>query len=110
MRKQGWSLAIALAVALAPTDGLAAEGETLVTAARIHTMDVAHPSASAMVYDKGGRILAVGHAEALAKQFPQARRKDLGKATLVPGLIDAHAHVGGLGLAMITADLVGTRD
>ena len=29
---------------------------------------------------------------------------------MVPGLIDAHAHIGGLGLAMLSADLVGTRD
>jgi hypothetical protein len=63
-----------------------------------------------MAYDQSGRILAVGDAEALAKQFPQARRKDLGQATLIPGLIDAHAHVGGLGVAMLSAELVGTRD
>ena len=63
-----------------------------------------------MAYDGSGRILAVGEIDVLAKQYPQARRVDVGSATVVPGLIDAHAHVGGLGLAMLSADLVGTRD
>lgn len=107
MRKLAWAVPAMLLVA---GNALADDRVTLVTAARIHTMDVAKPTASAMAYDKGGRILAVGDIEALAKRFPQARRKDLGQATLIPGLIDAHAHVGGLGLAMLSADLVGTRD
>ena len=107
MRKLAWVLPGML---LAAGQVIADDRVTLVTAARIHTMDVANPAASGMAYDKNGRILAVGDVEALAKRYPQARRQDLGKATLVPGLIDAHAHVGGLGLAMITADLVGTRD
>ena len=107
MRKLAWVVPAMLFVA---GQALADDRVTLVSAARIHTMDVAKPTASAMAYDKGGRILAVGDIEALAKRFPQARRKDLGQATLIPGLIDAHAHVGGLGLAMLSADLVGTRD
>ena len=107
MRKLAWVVPAMLLVA---GQALADDRVTLVSATRIHTMDVAKPTASAMAYDKGGRILAVGDIEALAKRFPQARRKDLGQATLIPGLIDAHAHVGGLGLAMLSADLVGTRD
>ena len=88
----------------------AQDGVTLVTASRIHTMDTARPMATAMAYGADGRILAVGQADALAKQYPRARRVDVGNATVVPGLIDAHAHIGGLGLAMLSADLVGTRD
>ena len=107
MRKLAWVVPAMMLVA----GPAVAEGKvTLLTAARIHTMDVARPAASAMAYDGDGRILAVGDIEALAKQFPQARRVDAGKATVVPGLIDAHAHIGGLGLAMLSADLVGTRD
>ena len=107
MRKLAWAVSTILLVA-----GQVAAGDkaTLLTAARIHTMDVGKPTAHAMVYDDSGRILAVGGVDLLAKQYPQARRVDLGGATVVPGLIDAHAHVGGLGLAMLSADLVGTRD
>ena len=107
MRKLAW---VVPAVLLVAAPAVAGDKVTLLTAARIHTMDVAKPLARAMVYDANGKILAVGEVEALAKQFPQARRVDAGKATVVPGLIDAHAHVGGLGLAMLSADLVGTRD
>ena len=75
----------------------AQDGVTLVTASRIHTMDTSRPMATAMAYGADGRILAIGQAEALAKQYPRAQRIDVGSATLVPGLIDAHAHIGGLG-------------
>ncbi len=81
----------------------------LLTAARIHTSDPAQPQAGAIVWDAAGRILAVGDAGALARRYPQARRIDVGDATVVPGLIDAHAHIVGLGLALTRADLVGTR-
>ena len=107
MRKLAWVVSTIL---LAAGPAVAEDKVTLLTAARIHTMDTARPLVRAMAYDATGRILAVGDADALAKQFPQARRVDAGKATVVPGLIDAHAHVGGLGLAMLSADLVGTRD
>ena len=66
--------------------------------------------AHALAYDASGKILAVGETDELLARYPQARRLDVGKATVVPGLIDAHAHVGGLGFAMMGADLVGTRD
>ena len=81
---------------------------TVLTAARIHTMDTAQPLAQAMAYDASGKILAVGSTGELQARYPQARRLDVGSATVVPGLIDAHAHVGGLGFAMMSADLVGT--
>ena len=83
---------------------------TVLSAARIHTMDTARPLAQAMAYDASGKILAVGDTGDLLARYPQARRLDLGKATVVPGLIDAHAHVSGLGFAMMDADLVDTRD
>ena len=80
---------------------------TVLSAARIHTMDAARPVAHALAYDASGKILAVGETDELLARYPQARRLDVGKATVVPGLIDAHAHVGGLGFAMMGADLVG---
>jgi len=87
----------------------AAEGERLLTAARIHTSDAAMPVATAMVWDADGRILAVGDAGELQRLHPEAERIDAGDATVVPGLIDAHAHLVGLGHALMQADLVGAR-
>lgn len=80
----------------------------LLTAARIHTSDSQHPSANAMAWDASGRLLAVGDAKDLAATYPDAQRIDAGDATVIPGLIDAHGHVMGLGLALMRANLGGT--
>jgi len=82
----------------------------LLTAARIHTSDPAQPQVEAMAWDASGRVLAVGNAKALLARYPDAERVDAGGATVVPGLIDAHGHVMGLGYALMQADLTGARD
>lgn len=40
------------------------------------------------------KILAVGKAEALSADFPQAEVRDYGSGTILPGLMDAHIHLG----------------
>ncbi|GLH66471.1 amidohydrolase [Geothrix edaphica] len=57
-----------------------------------------------------GRILAVGTPDTLAKAHPTARRVDLPGGTLLPGLIEGHAHVGGLGALSRKVDLTGPAD
>ena len=98
-------LAIVLVLAMPQARAAAV---TVLNAARIHTMDPAQPRAQAMAFDDGGRILALGSTAQLLARYPQARRIDAGTATVVPGLIDAHGHVSGLGATHLTADLVGT--
>ena len=83
---------------------------TVLTAGRVHTLDPQRPVAEALAWDAGGRLLAVGSRVELAARFPGAARMDVGDATVIPGLIDAHAHVMALGLALLRADLVGTTD
>jgi predicted amidohydrolase YtcJ len=84
-----------------------ADAITLLTAKRIHTEDPAQPQATAIAWNGEGRIVAVGQTAALRKRYPAARRIDAGTATVVPGLIDAHAHVMELGYALLRADLSG---
>ncbi len=76
--------------------------------ARIYTVDAARPTAEAMAF-QDGRILAVGSEAEVLAAAPDARRLDAGGRTVVPGLIDAHAHLMGLGESLLRADLVGTR-
>lgn len=83
---------------------------SLLTAARIHTSDPQQPLATAMAWDAEGRVLAVGDADVLSAQYPDAERIDVGEATVIPGLIDAHGHVMGLGYALMRADLTDARD
>ena len=86
---------------------LANDGVTLLSAARIHTMDPAQPQAGARAYDHDGTIVAVGTREDLLARYPAATQIDAGNATVIPGLIDAHGHVAGLGQSQMQADLVG---
>ncbi len=66
---------------------------TLYTADTIITQN-----ANRDIIDKGGivvegsRILSLGHADMLEVMYPHARRVDLGKAAIMPGLINSHTH------------------
>lgn len=102
-------LLLAMALCCRPFALPAAEVHVL-TAARIHTSDAKQPTAEAMAWDASGRVLALGDAKTLLARYPDAERIDAGKATVIPGLIDAHAHLMGLGYALMRVDLVGTKD
>ena len=102
-------LSVSLLFAACCAAGLAqASDVTVLRSARIHTENPGQPVAEAMAYDASGKILAVGQAQALRKQFPDAKSLDFPDATVVPGLIDAHGHLPNLGLFLQRADLTGT--
>ncbi|MBW3549461.1 MAG: amidohydrolase [Proteobacteria bacterium] len=104
-----WSMtAVAAAVFAGVWLPASASDVTVLTAARIHTMDTAQPRVRAMAYDDAGRILALGDAAELRSRYPQATHLDAGDATVIPGLIDAHGHVAGLGLSQMRAQLADT--
>ena len=75
---------------------------------RLYTVDPAQPVAEAMAV-RGDRILMVGTTAQLTTAYPDAPHIDLQGRTVVPGFIDAHAHLMGLGLSRLRADLTGTR-
>lgn len=83
--------------------------DLVLTNARIYTSDDTRPVAQAMAI-RGGRIAFVGSERgALALAGPRTERLDLGGKTVIAGIVDAHAHLLGLGQALRTVDLVGTR-
>jgi len=84
-----------------------AASEHLLHNATILTMDPAQPTAEAMVWDAQGRIVAVGALAASREKHPQAEPIDAGNSTVIPGLIDAHAHLMNLGFSLMRADLAG---
>jgi predicted amidohydrolase YtcJ len=59
-----------------------------------------------LVFDDDGRVLATGD-EQLLEAWPDATRIDGGGRTVLPGLIDAHAHVSGLGFLQTNLDVTG---
>ena len=62
---------------------------------------------SVLVFNDSGRIVATG-SEELLTVYPQATLIDGNGDTVLPGLIDAHGHVYGLGLLNTHLDLMGT--
>jgi len=108
MRTLSLILLAALAARANATDA-AATGAGVLVNARIHTLASGQPLAEALAWDDSGRIVAVGRREDVLAQSGGATVHDAQGATVVPGLIDAHAHLMGLGYALMRADLVGAR-
>jgi len=95
-------LLILLALQQAPAD-------LIVTNARIYTSDVNRPVVEALAV-RDGLIAFVGsNRGALALAGPKTERLDLSGRTVITGMVDAHAHLLGLGQALRTVDLVGTK-
>jgi len=76
---------------------------------RVLTLDDRGSRAEALAV-AGGRILAVGSREAVLETRGRATVvRDLGRATLIPGFNDAHAHLDGVGLRSIRPSLEHAR-
>jgi predicted amidohydrolase YtcJ len=103
------ALLAALLAAVADVASAGAATAGVLVNARIHTLDERHPLAEALAWDQDGRIIAVGTHDEVVAKAPGAPVHDARGATVVPGLIDAHAHLMGLGFALMQADLVGAR-
>ena len=82
--------------------------DLVVTNARIYTVDPSRPQAVALAV-RDGRIVFVGSKRgALSLKGAATRVLDATGRTIVPGIVDAHGHLLGLGQALRTVDLVGT--
>jgi predicted amidohydrolase YtcJ len=79
-----------LASAHAGDDGV------LVLGGKIITADPRQPEATAMLV-QNGRIVAVGMRAVLERKYRNATRHDLHGRTVMPGVIDSHAHTYQLG-------------
>jgi predicted amidohydrolase YtcJ len=106
--------AVALVAAAVALGQGAAVGQGAVTPdlilhnARIYTVDAKGTVAAAIAL-RGDRIARVGSAtEILPLRESSTRVIDLGGATIVPGLHDAHGHFAALGSSMQNLDLRGT--
>src|SRR3982074_2367308 len=88
--------------------GAQAPADLVLTNGRIYTVDNARPIVRALAA-RGGRVIFVGSdAEARVLASSSARVIDLHGATVVPGIIDAHAHLLGLGNMLQSANVAGS--
>jgi predicted amidohydrolase YtcJ len=62
----------------------------------------------ATIVVRDGRIASI-HRPGEPLTFSAGRTVDGSTMTVLPGLVDAHAHIGGLGAAMATVSLVGAK-
>jgi predicted amidohydrolase YtcJ len=120
--------ALAVAVLLAATGCARQSADLLLLNARVYTLDWGdpardgtpaadaphtdtgwHPDAEAVAV-AGGRILFVGSTEDAERyRAPHTWVRDLHGATVIPGLVDSHTHVAGLGENLGRVDLVGAQ-
>lgn len=84
------------------------EVDTLFVNAEIYTVDSDFNTAEAIAI-KGDKILAVGSVEKLQSNYEAAETIDAKGKVMLPGLIDAHAHLYNLGLKLSQVDLDETQ-
>jgi predicted amidohydrolase YtcJ len=97
-----------LLMLLLATPAFAQHEAFVVHNAVVYTADPELPRAEAFAI-ADGRIVMVGDAATVLAAHPTLHRIDAGGRAVIPGLIDAHAHLMGLGLSMMNADLAGAR-
>ncbi len=74
----------------------------------IYTLDGRKPAATAVAI-RGDRIVGVGSDREITSSFRADRTIDLLGKPVYPGFIDAHAHMEGLGAALMNLDVTGAR-
>ncbi len=81
--------------------------DLLIKNATIYTVDKDFSTANALVV-KDGKILEIGLKPELELKYNIKETYDAKGNTVIPGLIDAHAHLYGLGLGLQNVSLIGT--
>ena len=103
------SLALALVATTPAAAQTARPADLIVINARIYTVDDSRPVVSAMAV-RDGRVAFSGSVrEAMSLKGATTRVVDLKGRTIIPGMVDAHAHLLGLGQSLASVNLVGTR-
>ncbi len=87
----------------------AAKADLVLVNARVYTVDDSRPNASAFAV-RNGRIVFVGSdREARFLAGPRTRVIDAHGRTVIPGMVDAHAHLLGLGTSLRNVQLAGSK-
>jgi predicted amidohydrolase YtcJ len=104
------SLALLLGITIA-SPAAASESADRLIVGRIYARADAPAPVSGLAIDREGRVIATGEAAALREQLAARGEFEeiILEGTVIPGLIDAHGHLLGLGFALQRVDLVGAR-
>lgn len=99
---------ITFALVLAGCTSSTMDNGTIYTAKTVVAGPSQTPQSGLGIYVSGGLIREVAPRDALSAAHRGAKVVDLGDATVLPGLTDAHAHLYGLGLSLDVVPLVDT--
>jgi predicted amidohydrolase YtcJ len=105
--RRAWLIVAGAMCASAASGQSPLPADLIVTGARIYTVDPAHPMAEALAV-RGSRLVFVGSAsEAQVLRGPSTRVVDVHGSTVIPGMVDAHAHLLDVGQTLRQVDLSG---
>ncbi|PEN11295.1 amidohydrolase [Longibacter salinarum] len=107
MRLVASLLLLAATLVLAPPADAQPAADYVVHNANVYTVDADQPQAEAFAV-RGDRLVMVGSNDDVLASYPDAEKRNAEGRTIVPGLIDAHVHLMGLGRSLLQANLVGT--
>ena len=82
--------------------------DLLIFNAKVYTVDAKFSVESAIAV-KNGRIVETGKSNALQKKYKPKTSVNAEGKTIIPGIIDAHAHFMGYASGLMQANLVGTK-
>ncbi len=104
-------LLLTTALAAPASAALAANADSIWFGGPIITVNDKAPSAEAVAV-KAGKIVAVGSKAAVLKAEKGAATQliDLQGRTMIPGFVDAHGHISGVGIQAVSANLLPPPD
>lgn len=86
-----------------------APADLIVTNARVYTVDDSRPLVEAFAVRDGRIVFTGSQREAAVLKGANTRVVDAGGRTIIPGMVDAHAHFNNLAKKLRSVDLIGTR-
>lgn len=102
-----FSFLAALSLLLSGCGFKSLDADCLIHNGRIVTLDAENSVAQALAV-KDGRIIEVGADRQILNKYRAPVQIDLRGGVVIPGLMDAHAHLVGYADGLLEADLVGT--
>jgi predicted amidohydrolase YtcJ len=92
---------------MAPASALTADADLVLKNGNIYTVDDQHPHAEAVAVDRDRIVFVGSNADVAHFVGPRTRVVDLGGLTVVPGMTDAHHHLGWVGVRELSLNLDG---
>jgi len=88
---------------------LSAPADLIVVNARVYTVDDTRPMVTGFAVRNGRILFAGSDREVRALAGPRTRVVDAGKRVIIPGMVDAHAHLSGFGTSLTQVKLAGSK-